>query len=373
MTTPAIPFTPPHVSVNRVQIEDLPGLPLDEAVRGRRAYHLLSAEALVGHALERAAELELPTAFIAEMPESLHYVVPPFVDMCLRSPDAGPRAAAEAIAERLGRNLGYVLLTLHRGDAVNRGSRADWTGRDWQRWADIRQVYVGGGLLSGDLGRLIVDHAAALLRETGYDGALRVLRTPYREDMALLGAGRYFPAGMSRGLCFDFGHTTVKRALLVFDGGTLTQVSPLRPLPTRWVLRNDPAGALTFSGQWVLDFVTGAIVRTLDKREVSGSDLMLSVAAYVQGGRLLGNGIYARMSTLGEDVRLLLQEAVRERTRRVVRIHLIHDGTAASALHAGEPDTAVILVGTALGVGFAPADTAGLRPVAPHLVIADAT
>ena len=48
---PVIPFTSPHVSVNRVRIVDLPGVPVDVEVRGQLAYDLLSTKALVAQAL----------------------------------------------------------------------------------------------------------------------------------------------------------------------------------------------------------------------------------------------------------------------------------------------------------------------------------
>ena len=41
-------------------------------------------------------------------------------------------------------------------------------------------------------------------------------------------------------------------------------------------------------------------------------------------------------------------------------VHLIYDGAAAAALHAGEHQSAVIMVGTALGVGFPPPGAVGL-------------
>ena len=41
-----IPFSPPHLSVNRVRIVDLPGIPIDSQVRGRQAYELLSNRAI---------------------------------------------------------------------------------------------------------------------------------------------------------------------------------------------------------------------------------------------------------------------------------------------------------------------------------------
>ena len=91
---------------------------------------------------------------------------------------------------------------------------------------------------------------------------------------------------------------------------------------------------------------------------------MISVAAYVQKGRLLGNGIYAQMHAVAEDVRPFLEEQVQVRLGVRINPRFIHDGTAAAALYAGERNSAVMMVGTALGIGFPPVDTEDLRPLA---------
>jgi hypothetical protein len=134
-------------------------------------------------------------------------------------------------------------------------------------------------------------------------------------------------------------------------------------------MHNDPRAAAEIDPREVLDFVGEVVALTLQESGSQGNVLVLSVAAYVEGGRLLGNGIYARMSRLATDVRPLVEGAVATRTGRGVRVRFIHDGTAAAALHAGEAQAAVIVVGTALGVGFPPAEAQDLHPLAPDLTL----
>lgn len=95
----------------------------------------------------------------------------------------------------------------------------------------------------------------------------------------------------------------------------------------------------------------------------------MSIAAYVQGGTLLGNGIYARMSRIADDVRTLIAARVAEISDRRPVLHIIHDGTAAAATYAGTPNGAVIVIGTALGVGFTPETANGLRMISPELTV----
>ncbi len=147
------------------------------------------------------------------------------------------------------------------------------------------------------------------------------------------------------------------------------------PLPVAGTWITAPEAAQATSAQEVLAFVLDALARTCREGEAEGQlrpggavgsralEVMLCIAAYVREGRLHGNGPYALLNTLATDVRELVAEAAAGRIGRRCRVHLIHDGTAAAALHAGERNTAVIVAGTALGVGFPPADAAGLRPI----------
>jgi hypothetical protein len=361
-----VPFTPPHVSVNRVQIVDLPGIAIDPQVRGRKAYELLSSRAIVGYARERASELELPADYCQDSVRT-RVELAHFVDDCLQSPRTLVREAARAIGRRLGRNLGHILATLHRGDQVNRDARSDWTTADWERWHSIEKIWLGGGLMSGRLGALILQGAGGFLDECGLAGRIRLAPTSYGGEIALFGAARYLPSGSRQSLCLDLGQTLVKRACLRFEDEALDRVERFSPLPVDWDRLGVPSHPDPRRGRWVLDFVASAIVQTWEEsvsRGCSpGEDIMLSVAAYVQNGRLLGNGIYAQMHAVAEDIRPFLVDLVSARVGVRIRVQFIHDGTAAATLYAGERNTAVMLVGTALGIGFPPVDSDGLRPV----------
>ncbi|HMA33648.1 MAG TPA: hypothetical protein VKY74_04130 [Chloroflexia bacterium] len=76
-------------------------------------------------------------------------------------------------------------------------------------------------------------------------------------------------------------------------------------------------------------------------------------------------GAYAQLHTLTDNLGAWLAQQISRRIGRAVAVELVHDGTAAARAYAGAPRTAVIMLGTALGVGFAP--EAPLGPVAPDL------
>ena len=365
-TRVAIPATSPHVSVNRVRIIDLPGIPVDPAVRCRKAYKLFSAQALLELAREQAAMLDLPDGLLQDdLASRLH--VPRLVAERVANGRPAQRVAARSIGRRLGRNLGHILAALHRGDKVNRAVRPDWTAADWKTWANIEKVWLGGGVAGGALGKLFVEAASEYLAQARIGPALQVNVSPFAREMTLLGAARYLPAETQSALCLDFGHTLVKRARVTLDDGSITEIQPLEPRPVDWRRLGAPYELTPDKGHQVVNFITDLIAETWQACEAVGDeadkDLMLCVAAYVRGGELLGNGIYAKMSALHTDVRPLLSARVQQATGRTWRIRPIHDGTAAAALHAGETHTAIILVGTALGVGMPPTTDSHLRPV----------
>jgi hypothetical protein len=365
---PAIPFTPSHVSVNRVRVVDLPGVEIDPEVRGRLAYHLVSAAAVTAYAHERAEELSLPPPYLAASYQTLQDL-PRYVDAALSSADPTRRSAAEAIAWRLGRNLGHILLTLHRGDTVNRIAREDWSDTDWAGWATIRQVWLAGGLLGGELGRRMVAIAQEWLSEAGYPGQPQVQIDPLRQELVLHGAARYLPPGSGYGLCLDFGQTVVKRAVFAVEEEGARLELRLPPVDTGHRWHAEPAGDAANRGRSMRDFVAGIVADSWEMACSTGAkpatDIVMSVAAYVEGGRLLGNGPYTAIHVLGNDARTVLSETVAARVGQEVRVHPIHDGTAAAAMHAGETDTAVLVAGTALGIGFPPAGDDGLLRIRP--------
>ncbi|MEA3337062.1 MAG: hypothetical protein U9R25_14225 [Chloroflexota bacterium] len=376
--------TPPSASMNRVRIMDLPGLPLDDAVRDRRGDELISNRALMALAAEYAEALGLRRdSLIGRTPQLtqsdvfLRDQAARMVQEALSGPEGEARAAAESIARRLGRNLGWLLVALHRGDRCNRSVRPDWHARDWERWSAVRTVWLGGGLSIGQLGDLIAEEAQTLLRAM-HCGVITVKLSPYRDLVALVGAGRTVPVAlMDRQrtvLCLDFGHTLVKRAGLIFRDGVMVGLEPLAPRLADWQQILGQAEASEAVGFRVLNFVARTIAEALSELPQTEPAAIVSIAAYRQQGRLVGNGPYATIHAAGgqASAETIIGDAVGQRTGHHPTVRVIHDGTAASLAHAGTPDSAILMLGTALGVGFPSGETGGLCPVAPDLVPAQA-
>ena len=348
------PFNPdqltPSVSLNRVRIVDLPGVALESSVKGKTAYELLSAQALTPYLREHAGALGLDAGL------SDGVDLPVAFDRCFEADDEHIRAAAEDAAGHFGRRLGYLILTLKRGDAANRRAREEWDDSYWAYWASIREIWLGGGLVSGHLGRRLRQYAQTVLAEAGAtDCALHL--SAYPSVLPLVGAARCFLPESQAGLVFDFGQSYIKRACALYESGTLVALRLLSPLATgRAGLAEDSADQ---SRRWA-ERIIDVMADTWQAARLSGLApapvMVASIASYVVDGQpaAYDRGIYAQLRAISDNLGRWLAQHVGERVERPVEISLLHDGTAAARTYAGTAHAAVIMLGTALGIGFPP-------------------
>lgn len=358
----------PPISLNRAVIADLPGVALDDAVRGQTGYQLLSAKTLADLIRTQAAVLQLDPGQGDDMLNRAF-------DACLISDTPLVRAAAKKIAQSMGRNLGYLLLTLRRGDAANRTARPEWSDSYWQVWAGIRQVILGGGLVSGHLGHIICEVVLEILREGGCDDLI-VRLSPYRTALPVIGVARYAPQDCNMALAFDGGQTAIKRALAIFGRTGLREIHLLPSIPTEG---DNPAtipeNHITRAA-WQLD----RILTIIDQTRVEAMNahhaplhmpVLVSLALPMRNGHPLitQHGTYMLWTHLADNARDLLAGKLAERWGVRVPVVLEHDGTAAAAGHPGEPvPTAVLTLGTAIGIGF-PSAVHAVWPIAPEFTL----
>jgi hypothetical protein len=338
-------------STNRVRIVNLPGVWLPERVRGRQAVALLSADSLRARIRWQADALALS----ADSPHLLHDF-----DHCFTAVSPTQRALAAAIAAEYGQNLGYVLLTLKRAAPVNQAARPEWDAAHWAFWRRIHTVWLGGGLVAGQMGPLVARQAQTLLREAGYPD-YSVRRSPYAADLALAGAARHAPPDAGQALLFDFGHSHVKRAIAAYHAGTavaLQRLSPLpppchHPSPERQAAHMVEALAST----WREVIAQGAAPAPV---------VVVCLACYLRGGHPPPgeSGCYGRLQSVAPNLQDYFSAALSEQLGRRIEAQLLHDAAAAAAVYAGAGETAVLTLGTAVGTGFPPPAIAGLRPLA---------
>jgi hypothetical protein len=324
----------PAASLNRVRFTELWGFQIPTRMVDWAAYALLSAKALS--------------------------------DLRARS------GSEDEAARRFGERLGWLLVTLRLGDPASRAARPDWDESYWQHWAAITTVFLGGGVASSELGAKIAEQAARTLAEAGM-GDCAVQVAPWPEHLPMIGAARTVtdvpPTGVSPGVSsavvFDFGHSYVKRALARYQDGALNELRLLPRLPAR--LPEIPSGAdptpeQTHSlGERMVATMaeTWRAARIFD--EAVSPTIVASLASYMRDGQPLARqgGGYAYLLSLSENLADWLAERLTDTLGREITVRLLHDGTAAAMSVSGEPTTAVIMMGTSLGVGFPPADAPG--------------
>jgi len=360
------PFDPerltPNASLNRVVINDLPGVALEPGVKGKRAYDLLAAGSIATAIHENTSSLGIHGA--QEMTDGA--LLRRF-DHCFIADDPSVRATAEGIARRFGRSLAYVILTLKRGDPVNRQERPDWDDSVWDFWTSRHRIRLGGGVLAGRLGPNLCDVARQTLHEHDM-GGLALHLAEYPSLLPLIGVARRLPCENGKGLVFDFGGSLVKRGVASFADGRLVALRTLTPVPAPAIIL-EPGDAYTIEqaqtiGEAMVQVMADTCQSIRDDEVLLAPTFGVSVAAYVRDGRVLPRqfGTYATLYALPERTDMWLAQQVGARLENKYRIDLIHDGTAAAQVYVGTPQSAVIMLGTALGVGFPPTN-AQLRPI----------
>ncbi|MEZ4670959.1 MAG: hypothetical protein R3E39_23905 [Anaerolineae bacterium] len=316
----------PNASINRVKMSAASGLP--PAWKGRMAYSLLGREFLVQRIHQSFSEL-------ATLPDP----VPVFEQQAL----AGGDEQAVTIVRDYGAALGYLLLTLKTGAPADRELRPEWDESYWQHWGSRQHIIFGGGMMAGLFGQLALDAVRDIVGDL-----LTVEISPLAPILPLIGLARRLPPIPTQALVFDFGGTTVKRACVTIEEARLTRVEqlPSTALPTL------PDGAA------LLDFMIATISDTwrVYPSPYLSPIISLSLANYVEDQRPVPDNGYGRLLELGDDTSRLLDNALAHETGQTVHIKLMHDGTAAGLAYADAVNTAVIMVGTALGMGFPPPD-----------------
>ncbi len=164
----------PTASLNRVPFTALPGVPIPPTYINRTAFDLLSAQSIT----DRIRALPLDVSRLADL-------LPAF-DQCFLAEDSTIRRMAEDIAQDVGYALGCLLLTLKLGDTVSRTKRPEWDESYWTYWANVEHVWFGGGMVSGNLGNRVADHAQQMLRRAGWEN-YQVRVSPYRRLLPLVG------------------------------------------------------------------------------------------------------------------------------------------------------------------------------------------
>jgi hypothetical protein len=328
-------YPPTFNSINGLLFAELPAN-CPAQYHGKNGYDFLSSLALTRSIQSNLAELELPAMGDGALRLAFFERL-----------EAG-NTKAISITEEMGQTLGLILLTLHNGTEKNRSANPAKDSAYWEYWAQVEQIYIAGGLTSGNAGQIIASEAQKLCP------AIRVHTSDYPRHLPLLGAARYVPEGESA-LVFDFGGSFVKRAIAKYEDG-LSGIEILEALP--------------FDASGIPQVIFDSFVKILadSYRPVESSLIPVSIASYVDStGQPCHNqhGVYMRMASLSDNLPALISQRLSQIIARDVQVKLLHDGTAAASFFSPLENAAVIMIGTAIGLGY-PVPRPYLRPINPH-------
>lgn len=317
-----MPLNPQHLtptaSLNRVVVSSP-----NPKLHGKTGYELVSAEAMM-RLVQQHGSYPPADAYMAWILLDAGLVI--------------GEAFAEPVIQGLGAGLATLLNTLLTGPDYSRQARPEWDESYWQHWGQVQRVILGGGVVSGNIGLPLVRETLRLVERPDFE----LICPPIAPFLPLVGLARLAPAGSNEAFMVDCGGSRIKAAYATYEKNRLVKLSILPELPSY----------PTDTPQQLLAYMVEIM-----KAFWHGGAIMLSVAAYVDADGQpypTQRGLYAQLN----EVTPTLQ--IESGTRMGVGVRVLHDGTAAALAYAGEPNTAVIMLGTALGSGFPPPNTSGL-------------
>lgn len=239
--------------------------------------------------------------------------------------------------------LERLVATLVEPTPEDRAARPDWGKDDWARWEQLDRIVLCGGVLAGGRGDLVRSRFRA-------PGQLGLPPVPVEVETGPASASlrglTAWPPVEAPTLVLDLGHTAVKAAVAT-GVGHLGPASRIRVPWTPFDLGTWPEAA-TLLGL-VREAAAHARSEELTAAGAVPVEARLAVANYVVDGRLDEDATWGTLGRSGESAATLLSREV----GLPVRL-LVNDGQAAALGRAGQRRTAVISIGTSLGVGFPP-------------------
>jgi hypothetical protein len=335
-------------------------------IEGKTAYELLSAQALAKQAAALFDAGALPSLTASQLIRQLGRSL---------SLDNATGAAARALVAQYGRRLGYFLASMN---PANRLSPDDdpWETAYLTHWANaVNEIILGGGLASGGMGEYIAHDAQQTLAQSGRKLKISVAAQP--SALPLIGAARSY-AAESKGVVVvaDFGQSGAKSGLANYDErGVLLSIMQRPTIEIAALTTGEQVGDLAAA---MCAILTDAYQEAMQYSDAA-PHILCALAAYLDDEREpvnLARGAYTRLHQIAQpaSVSAWLMREISKGVGTDVQLSFLRDAEAAALAYAGlrpPATTAVLMLGSALGVGFVP-NAQSFRPLADDFMLEQA-
>ncbi len=337
-------------SLNRAVAAKLPLYGIEDEIEGKSFQEIFSTPAIVGEIRKVSRRYGI------DLSDKTDNNLPKILSEGLVSSDARLRQMAERVTKKFGNRLGLLLLTLKTGLPENRLARDDWDDDCWRFWSDLDTIILTGGLASSMLGRRFKEYIHSVFDASGVK-PYHIMLFENGRYLGVMGLAQRLMTDNTSALVLDMGHTGIKRALVRKKGGELAGFTPMESLPSLYMQSRfdnaDDRLDMAIELHRRIVSIAASSYRELSASEALSDTILISIANYVHGGVLNScRGGYAKLSELGTNYAVVLQEDLSSELHRNVHVRLVHDSTAAAVYFDGVDNSVCVTLGTAFGVGF---------------------
>lgn len=330
-------------SLNKINMVEIPGVEHSRRFAGLSAHSVLSSAAIAG--MIRVEFGVSADEYVGREFELLHRYLQ----------EQGDRQSlAQAVCEKVARNLGCLLMILTRQNINRSAARLDWSEEQWMWWKSVERVVIGGGILAGEVGRTVSAYLQKLYADNGLL-QVAVELSDCAEYMPLAGVANMLRRKKVAGCLLDFGHTSCKRAAMNLAGEQRFFEKKIMGATVAYHEGTYNQQLAAGLDERITEIFAATIAESVAFVDDSQPlNMVVSIANYYDGRRFATRGGYAKLNLVSDKYRQYLQKKLLAQTGKTVEIEFVHDCTAAARSVEDGLDrrTAVVVLGTGLGAGF---------------------
>lgn len=251
--------------------------------------------------------------------------------------------------------LGDLITSLCEGSTLCKECNENLFDSDWAFWKRCRYIILDGKFLYGEAGNDICSMLSQKLFRN--HRSIQVLKLSDFTDVrtpSLLGCAYGHAKNNGEQYVFDFGNSAVKRGRARCNQGKILidERSPIYH-DDFWNLEDTMETAKELD-----DFILDIILQTIAEfQEHLGSsyNIGMCIANNILSNRIADRGSYRFLRMISADYQEHLSKRLSGKLSAPVALHMYNDAEAVGRIFSGfSPDTAIITLGTHMGVAYPP-------------------